>query len=227
KLIKEWKNYNERIFLEFNYQAVDIASLNILYTLKMSHRFLKNSPYFLKTMNDIIEFKAIGCEIPEFLEKWFKLREKETYWYTHPKLNQTKEGFFDSKKNGIKQVYFHDDIHISVANKKLPAYTLYMEDGAEVKCSKEKFFALSEKERIRGVSEEAMVLALERSVIPYNSDPKWAFLKGLEKVSTSITSGWFREFAYANYRKVVDNYNPFYVNQFQQDVEHGIVRKVF
>lgn len=32
-----------------------VPSMNILYLLKMSHRYLKNSPHFLKTMEDILK----------------------------------------------------------------------------------------------------------------------------------------------------------------------------
>jgi len=75
----------------------NIAALPVLYALKMSHRFLKNSPHFLKTMRDIKEIeKRFGKWEDNMLimRDWFKMREKETYNYSHPSLNRKKKDFF-------------------------------------------------------------------------------------------------------------------------------------
>lgn len=42
-----------------------------------------------------------------------------------------------------------------------------------------------------------------------------AFDTALEKVCTSITSGWFRKFAYDNYDEVASLYSNEYVYRFQ------------
>jgi hypothetical protein len=55
----------------------NLASFDVLYTLKMSHRFKKNSPHFTKTMKDILKLKSLGAVV--FNDKWLNLREKETY----------------------------------------------------------------------------------------------------------------------------------------------------
>ena len=190
-----------------NYLKAWVPSLNILYMLKMSHRFKKNSPHFLKTMRDIQKMRAAGAKIPERYEDWYKRRVKATYWYEHPNLNRTKEEFFNPDDSFY--VYDHDSIHEAVALGDQPAYTLYAVDGAEVLSSKEKFFEADEETRLWGVYEETCVLALERSQIPNNFkkvSPQWSFKKALEKVCTSITSGWFREFSYENYDRVISLY---------------------
>lgn len=70
------------------------------------------------------------------------------------------------------------------------------------------------------------VLALERSQIPFkNMAPKTSFLIALEKVCTSITSGWFREYAWENYDKVVSLYDPNYVKMFWNAVDKGVVKQ--
>lgn len=204
------------------------ADLNTLYMLKMSHRYLKNSPHFRKTMTDIRKMRDMGAFIPAELEELYKARMKATYNYAHPKLNQGKMDFFSD--DGLEYVYDHDSLHEAVKHLDLPAYTYYMEEGAEVNCSKEKFFAADKMVRLYGVLEEALVLALERSVIPHDTPADKAFSIALMKVCTSITSGWFREYAWENFDQVVhlartdfySNYN--YVKKFQEGVENGTVK---
>lgn len=195
------------------------ASLEVLYMIKLSHRYLRNSPHFIKTRAHIRDMEKIGATLtcPE-LKRILALREKETYNYTHPVLDQSKETFFQDE---VGYIYDHDTIHEAIAIMDAPAYKEYMKDGAEVMVDKEKFFALSEIKQLLGVYEETCVLALERCLIPfdYQPTPKQAFVMALSKVCTSITSGWFREFAYQNFYKVIALYREFgeddYVNRFK------------
>jgi hypothetical protein len=201
-----------------------VPSLNILYMLKMSHRFRKDSPHFLKTMQDIQAMRKVGAFIkPEHME-FYKKREAATYWYQHPNLNRTKAEFFNPEDKYM--VYDHDSIHEAVAVGSRPAYTWYAVDGTEVLSSKHKFFNdINHHIRCRGVYEETCVLALERSQIPtgFDVDPEWSFKKALEKVCTSITSGWFREFAWENYDYVLEMYQSMnendrnYVDEFRRN----------
>ncbi len=206
------------------YPDIKVPSLDALYTLKMSHRFLKNSPHFLKTMKDINLMRENGAKIPEKYKSWYKERQKATYTYTHPNLNQNKEGFFDPNQ-GVKYFYDHDSIHMAIAHFDKPAYEYYKSSNAEVMCDKKAFLAATEEIRLYGVLEETYVLALERSQIPFKGkvDPKRSFDIALEKICTSITSGWFREYAYNNYFKVQSLYDPQYVNRFWAAVEAGAV----
>lgn len=212
--------------------APQVANLDQLYALKMSHRYLKDSPHFRKTRADILLLRKAGAKL--WNEGWQKRREDETYWYKHPKLNVMKGDFF--KGDGVKYVYDHDDIHQSMAHatdyrsgnvrNRVPSYRLYMRDGAEVQCDKNKFFELPEIYRLWGVLEEAQVLALERSQIPFRGkvDPRRSFDMALQKVCTSITSGWFREYGWENFDKVEAMYEPDYADRFWADVEAGKVR---
>lgn len=204
---------------------VVIPSIHLLFALKMSHRFLKNSPHFQKTRHDIQLLKEANAYIPEQYMEWFKQREKATYTYKHPNLKQGKDGFFNPNE-GVKYIYDHDSIHVAMAHMGKPAYEFYKSDRAEVFCDKEKFFSVDESVRLYGVLEEAYVLALERSQVPFKGDvsPMASFNMALEKVCTSITSGWFRAFAWDNYDKVMELYNPNYVQKFWDAVETGIVK---
>lgn len=188
------------------YPGDRIAPLDVLYLLKMSHRYKKNSPHFFKTMNDIHYMRSLGAKIPAELENVFKLREKETYDYSHPNLDVKSKDFF--KGDEVPYVYDHDTIHEAVAVLGVPAYKSYMKDDSEVMTSKEKFFEQENHIRLLGVYEESCVLALERSQIPFNFEvpARQSFVMALSKVCTSITSGWFREYAYESFHVVMKFY---------------------
>lgn len=202
-----------------------VPNLNLLFTLKSSHKYLKDSPHFWKNLKDYHRMKSIGAEIlPEYMD-FFKLREKETYAkQKHPSLMQSKDDFF--KDDGIQYVYDHDDIHESVKHLEKPAYRYYMKDGSEVFSDKKKFFACSRETQLYGVVEEAATLAIERSLVPHpgvmTAQQAWGF--AFSKVLTSITSGWFREFGYENAFDVLKLYPTKYWDKFQKDVEAGSVR---
>jgi hypothetical protein len=215
-----------------------------LLAIKMSHRYKKNSVHFKKCMDDIRLLRSLienyeGELSSPFLRDFIALREKETYTYSHPALNVDKSAFF--KDDGVQYVYDHDSIHEAVALEydadyyntphdqhlpimvPRPAYTLYA--GGEVWSSSEKFFNCSEQIRLYGVYEETCVLALERSQIPHGlgkeggPTPRWSFEMALMKVCTSITSGWFRSYAWESYDKVMSLYNELgendYINRFK------------
>lgn len=206
---------------EYELPAWKIATLNDLYMLKESHKYLKNSPHFLKTRSDIMKMRQHGCTIVDY--GVFLARQEQTYDYSHPKLNQDKKSFFTDE---VDYVYDHDSIHEAMKHYERPAYTYYAVEGEEVLSSKEKFFAQFDPLRQMGVLEEAYVLALERSVIPYDTDPDKAFEMALMKICTSITSGWFREYAWENYDSVMMSYkwDWNYVERFKIALHSGNIK---
>ena len=212
-----------------------MPDLATLYWLKMSHRFKKNTPHFEKTWYDIQDIRNLPYRTaPQLMfnnpPAWYKRRESETLAYNHPNLakGQTKDAFFAG--DGVQYFYDHDWLHNVVAgmfNETVPAYRLYLKDGEEVACDRGKFEDLLHTEKIRGVVEEALVLALERSQIPARLDPNfrkdidpgWSFKYALQKVCTSITSGWFREFSWENYEAALDRYPKNYAELFWAEAE--------
>lgn len=212
-----------------------LPTVGTLYWLKMSHRYKKNTPHFEKTREDILLLRK-HLENTGNVEEWsnppwYKARNDETMAYNHPNLQpgQSKDAFFSG--DGVKYYFDHDYIHTVVARihgASQPAYTYYLREGEEVACDKEKFFQLPLSERIRGVSEEATVLALERSQIPRRMDaqfskdidPAWSYRYALQRVCTSITSGWFREFAWEHYDEVLRDYPKSYTEEFWKAAEN-------
>jgi hypothetical protein len=200
-----------------------LASLDVCYMLKMSHRYLRNSPHFLKTMRDIQAMRKLGAKIRKEHREFYKKRMAATYYYKHPSLMQDKENFF--KDDGITYVYDHDSIHESIKLGDAPAYTYFKSDNAEVQCDMKKFFAIDEQIRMNAVCEESMVLAIERAVVPFNVEPILAYKKALMKVCTSITSGKFREYAWENYDKAIAMFDEQKFIKFWDDVNTGKVDK--
>lgn len=205
----------------FNGIECVVAPLSVLMSLKWSHRFLRNSPHFLKTMRTIKNLQSL--KISPHDSEWLELRMKETYDYSHPNLNVKKNEFFNSN---FDYVYDHDSIHEAVKLLDRPAYTFYMDGNSEVKCSREAFFSQERTIRLLGVLEETYVLALERSQIPNNFeiDPRVSFNIALEKVCTSITSGWFRDYAWENYDIISHMYNQSYIDKFKHALKMGRIQ---
>lgn len=197
------------------------ATPEMCLAIKMSHRFKKNNPFFQKTMHHIRFLRNRAYELNDELELIAKVRQKETLSYNHPVLDTDKSSFF---KDDF-YLYDHDSIHEAVALADRPAYTFYIKEGEEVMTSKEKFMSLPEEIKLAGVYEETCVLALERHQIPNNFmvDPTQSFMLALEKVCTSITSGWFREYAWENYHKVVAMHNKLgktdYIKRFNKNFD--------
>lgn len=183
---------------------MEFVTADVVLMMKLSHRYKKDSVHFHKTRDDILELRKRNIKLDGYLEKVLIEREKLTNPVGY-KLNTTKKEFFT---DNVPYKYDHDSLHRAVSYPNPPAYTNYMQEGAEVMCSKEKFFEQEEWFRLQGVFEEACVLALERAIIPHGTDPTRAFEIALEKVCTSITKGWFREYAWENYDVVRSMFNP-------------------
>lgn len=202
-----------------------IPSLNVQFMLKMSHRFLKNSPHFAKTRGSILEFQNAGAFIEPAHFEFYKAREAATYDYNHPSLNRGKLDFFSG--DGVKYVYDHDSIHVAVKHLDRPAYQYFKPVNSEVMCSREMFELLPHKTKLYAVLEEAYVLAAERSQLAFPDGKitvQESFMMALEKVCTSITSGWFRQFAWTHYGEVVGLYQDDYMDRIYMGARQGIVK---
>lgn len=205
--------------------VLTIPKLDILYMLKLSHRYRKDSPHFKKTLDDILLMREMGAKIPSQYFEWFKWRESETYTNSLPKLNQSKKDFFDNSNN----IYTldHDSIHEAVKHLERPAYEYFKPDTAEVFTSKELFFNCPLQVRLYAALEEVMVLSIERSIFPFEmrgDKRRWAFDMAHMKLSTSISSGWFREFVWENYHAVQDMYNEEYIDKFYKALADGKIK---
>jgi hypothetical protein len=221
---------------ELDEGGLTYAPIFILLLLKESHKYKKDSPHFLKTMKDIKTLrKSELSSIPESPNfnwySWYDKREKETYTNHLPKLNQSKDNFFDT--DGVVYTYDHDSIHKAIKIHEKPAYEHFKPEDKDVWCSRELWEDCSNLIKLSAVLEESGVLALERSLIPHGfgdrDHQREVFKYALQKVCTSITSGWFREFSYEHYEEVMELYDEFYydfVERFSRGLKEGVVIKL-
>lgn len=203
-----------------------IPSLGVLLGLKLTHRFKRSSPHFLKTMRDIQLLRSLNVKVPnsESWKNWFLKREKETLNYEHPNLNMNKKQFF--KTPNVTYKYDHDSIHIAIKRGEKPAYEYFKPNSNEVFCSKEMFFNCDYQTQLNAVIEESTVLALERCIIPsnYTARPMFGYQTALKNICTGTTSGWFREFAWENYDNAIAQYDENYVDKFKEALNNNIIK---
>jgi len=225
--ILDLEKYKVEDGVHFADNLVSVCSIPMYALLKHSHKY-KGGKHFLKTMKDIEVLNKFEKheEFKYFIELHkdvFMQREAATYTKGYS-LNKSKDEFFT---DNFDYKYEHDSLHEAVKHLDVPAYKLYNKGNSEVQCDRNAFFDTSEGVRLCGVLEEVYVLALERAIIPFgviNIDREKAFETALEKVCTTITKGWFREFAYNNYNTIKRMYNPNYVERFVEAKAKGIVK---
>ena len=136
------------------------------------------------------------------LQKRTKLT-MNSYPQGHPSLKKSVEDFFDDY---VEKKYNHDYLHELVAYHDKPLYTQLQRNASSAWCDKDLWDKLSNDDKIKCVAEEAQVIAIERFLVPsnWNYAPRHAYLKALDKVCTTLCSGWFREFAIDHYPEVFD-----------------------
>jgi len=132
-----------------------------------------------------------------------------------PNLNQSVEDFFN---DAVTKIYPHDYLHDLFAFYDKPMYMKMQRDFSKAKVEKDMWDAFSHQEKIRCVAEETYVIAAERFLIPndWNSPAKLAYMKALEKVCTTLCSGWFRDFAIDNYPEVLLEYDSLKFEKVKQ-----------
>lgn len=133
-----------------------------------------------------------------------KLTKKE-YPQGNPNLNQSNDSFFDDP---VAKVYDHDFLHELYAYEDRPMFEK-LKGKDEVSrnsawCSKHYWEQLSHLQKLQCVAEESYVIATERFLVPndWNYPTKKAFYFALKKICTTLTSGWFRDFAIDNFPEV-------------------------
>jgi hypothetical protein len=215
---------------EFYGLKMDVAPLEMLYSLKRSHR---HSPrMFWKHVQDyallreILKGEDIYSDITALRYKETVEREK----LRTPSLNKSTVDFFDD--NVSNRTFIHDQIHEVMAFDTRPMFEKIKIDPDKVACSKEKFFSLSERERIQCVQEEAYVIALERSMIPMLfegqalANPYESYKWAVMRICTTLCSGWFREYALENHNTILHHYNKDYVHKFLKAVGDGKIKRI-
>jgi hypothetical protein len=128
---------------------------------------------------------------------------KKEYPQGHPSLMKSVDAFFD---DAVTKKYDHDFLHELFAYYDKPLYTRLQDNPELAYCKENLWYTLSYEDKLKCVAEETYVIAFERFI---EKSPRWSFpkklayLKSLDKVCTTLTSGWFRDFAIDNYPQIV------------------------
>lgn len=170
--------------------------------------------YHKHIMNDSFKFDDVDLEI---LNERIRLT-MEAYPQRHPSLKKTKDQFFD---DFVVKKFDHDYLHEILAYDFGKPMYKRMQDLSKdsVWCIKELWDKFTHKEKMICVYEEATVIAFERFLITneFKYGKKIAYMLSLDKVCTTLTSGWFRDFAIDHYKEIVGLFDD---NVFQAKIDY-------
>lgn len=212
--------------LEVIDERITIASTEMLYSIKRSHRFLpRRWEKHIRDYHLLKQFVPVD-QMPEITEQ----RRKEQSKAKHISLKRTKDEFFDDDVSN--HVFEHDQIHEVMAHRARPMFEYIQKEPGVVTCDKNKWAALTPVEQRQCVLEEAYVIALERGIIPMlyegkrMADSESALQWALMRIGTTLCSGWFRDFAVESYPTIWDERNRTYVDKFLAAVETGKIKRL-
>ena len=206
----EWHdpNHLNNALLRSEYNLVDyvcdIYGLAIIYRSHL-HRDWNWDAHITKYHKFILPMleNDLHLDNPILLER-IKLTKK-AYPQGNPKLNKSNDEFFDDP---VKKVYDHDFLHELYAYEDRPMFEKlkHPEQFNLAWCAKDLWDKLSQTQKLQCVAEETYVIATERFMVPndWNYSTKKAYYFALKKVCTTLTSGWFRDFAIDNFPQVFE-----------------------
>jgi len=209
--------------------TIDIAGQRVyivnpigLTIIKRSHlwRDLSFQKHITHYHKHLAKYRAGFKEVDELiLENRTKLT-MAAYPQGHPSLKKSVKDFFDDY---VEKKYNHDYLHELVAYHDKPLYTQLQRDSSSAWCDKDLWDKLSTADKIKCVAEEAQVIAIERFLVPsnWNYAPRHAYLKALDKVCTTLCSGWFRDFAIDNYPEIFNLCDTIKFDNIRKELEHG------
>jgi hypothetical protein len=193
----------------------EIASPEILYTLKLSHCFWQH--FWQKTMHDIKFFQSKNIKHNEELfnllyKDWENIHGKKRAY-----LNKTNEEFFTEK---VDRKYVHDDIHHAIAYYDKPMFEKLKHNKSKAMIAKDLFEDISHEDKCRLCREEIYVTALERFIIPadFRFSKLTAYMGACKLLLTSMTKGYFPKFIAMNWLELSTPDDHNFVDMFKQNL---------
>jgi hypothetical protein len=207
--------------IEIAGQRVHVVTPIGLTIIKRSHlwRDLSFQKHITHYHKHLARYRAGFTEVDELiLENRTKLT-MAAYPQGHPSLKKSVEDFFDDY---VEKKYNHDYLHELVAYHDKPLYTQLQRDASSAWCDKDLWDKLSNDDKIKCVAEETQVIAIERFLVPsnWNYAPRHAYLKSLDKVCTTLCSGYFRDFAIDNYPEIFNLCDTMKFDNIRKELEH-------
>ena len=209
--------------VQFNGKELRVLSMKGLSLVKRSH--LHRDLSFNKHIT--LYWKYLQHQRTFWTEKdrqFLKQRTEmtlERFPQLKPNLNQSVESFFD---DAVQKRYDHDYLHELFAYEDRPMYTKLQINPELARCERNLWDNLSYRQKVKCVAEETQVIATERFLVPkdWEYPAKAAYMKALQKVCTTLTSGWFREFALDNYPSVVELFSRNKFNEVRSKLENQV-----
>ncbi|CAB5383710.1 unnamed protein product [Rhizophagus irregularis] len=110
----------------------------------------------------------------------------------------------------------HDDIHELVKYGEHPIYESLKIDKSKTLIEKSLFEKIDYQTKLNCVKEEAMTIALERYLIPMVSkNQETSYNLALARICTTLSKGWFCQFAIDNYPKLSNLDKDFHYNDYE------------
>lgn len=227
-----------------------VASPTALYLIKKSH--VKHPIRWFKTIEDYHFLKGWTRSLLSDSEvKAFEKRSEEVNNRASRKkkvnLNMSNEDFFKKSSGKVRRIYEHDDLHLVTSYYEIPLYQQLKHDKTKAKLEKDLWDKLDYKDQLKVVREECYAIALERTLIPmlepngclneYKEDKDFldhsltkdcevaAFEDALMRICTTLTKGWFQNFAIENY-PVIKDYDREFLGVFLTAVKNGSIRRI-
>jgi len=239
------------------YGNFSVAPLLLLMAIKESHiqfpiHWFKNIEDYHTLKHWTTKHFDIGKIIA--YDKFVGLRRDEIRGrerVRNPNLNMTNSEFFQ-KSSKVGRIFAHDDLHLSTCFYGRPLYERCKLDLNKAALNKELFEKLCLEDKVRMVQEECFAIALERKIIPQivdiigkdkcppidsfflelldtiaDSAIEQAFVYAQMRVSTTLTGGWFRDFALENYEKIklyprTTNFVALFLSSLKEGKIHAI-----
>lgn len=201
--------------LQFALENYQKTTFGLLWAIKKGHIVFPHSKWKTHIQDLHILSKIVVPNVESRDNELWKLHRKSTksrLKIRTPRLKGvTKEDFFDDY---VTKHMDHDLIHEAMAHKPKPMYTYMQTNPNLVECDKNLWNTFTFQEKIWTVMEEAYVIASERFLIPYHFNPSLSkqpkiecFRYALQRICTTLCSGWFREFAVENYFEIFNQYD--------------------
>ncbi|CAB4426208.1 unnamed protein product [Rhizophagus irregularis] len=161
----------------------------------------------------------------ELIELILETRIKETEIIqgkpgVHINLNMSNDDFLENEDNlFVQKCIPREDLHELVKYGDHPIYQ-GLRDGQSKALKKSLFEKLDYQTKINCIKEEAMVIALERYLIPMISkDQENSYKLALVRICTTLTKVWFRQFAIDNYPQLSN------LDKDLLSIAHNIIEK--
>jgi hypothetical protein len=211
------EKYTSDLTLNYRGFPLVVVGMDGLSIMKRSHLWRDLS--FQKHITHY--HKYITKHVPQYTTEMYvdyKNREDLTlkaYERGHPNLKQSVKDFFNDY---VTKKYDHDYLHELVAYHDKPLYTHMQRDAKSAWCDYGLWLDFSHQERSQCTAEEVYVIAIERFMVPndWKFPSKLAYMKALDKVCTTLTSGWFRAYAIDNYPELFNMYDEEKFNQVKE-----------